>query len=208
MSTQTITEWRPIETAPMDGRALLLGYFNTYGKWRTLRGYWASQEEIDEHWEEPDGVEPGWFETSVESDDLPNCWRTEPTHWMPLPPAPGAESQPVMLNGLTAAETCATASVLGLSGAAQPANVARHPTPEDARKMGEKGGPVVEAERLAFEAWMAGHCWPLCATWNGREYRGDAEAGHYICPRAMNTRQLWAAWRDRAALAAKGASHE
>lgn len=91
--------------------------------------------------------------------------------------------------------------------AAQPADVARHPTPEDARKMGEKGGPVVEAERLAFEAWMAGHCWALCATWNGKEYRGDAEAGHYICPRAMNTRQLWAAWRDRAALAAKGGDH-
>lgn len=120
-------------------------------------------------------AKPGWY---ITWDGYQVTEYDGPAYWMPLPPDPGE--------------------------AAQPADVARHPTPEDARKMGEKGGPVVEAERLAFEAWMAGHCWPLCATWNGKEYRGDAEAGHYICPRAMNTRQLWAAWRDRAALAAKG----
>lgn len=35
------------------------------------------------------------------------------------------------------------------------------PSIEAARKMGEVGGPAVEEERLAFEAWMAGHCWEL-----------------------------------------------
>ncbi len=75
---------------------------------------------------------------------------------------------------------------------------------EDARIMGEQGGPAVESERLAFEAWMQGHCWALGATWNGRGYVGDREAasgGSYVCPTAMFTRRLWAAWRDRAALA-------
>ena len=83
--------WMPIETAPKTGRTLLLGYFNSAGNWRTMRGQWMSQDYIDEYCEEPDDVEPGWFETVVESDDMPNCWRTDPTHWMPLPPVPGQE---------------------------------------------------------------------------------------------------------------------
>lgn len=84
--------WQLIETAPKDGRALLLGHFNSAGRWRTVRGEWMSQEFIDEYWEEPDNGEPGWYETSVESDDVPNCWRTHPTHWMPLPAAPSFQA--------------------------------------------------------------------------------------------------------------------
>jgi hypothetical protein len=80
--------WRPIETAPKDGRALLLGHFNSHGKWRTVRGQWFSADEIAETFENPDGCDEGWFETVVESDDIPNCWATEPTHWMPLPLPP------------------------------------------------------------------------------------------------------------------------
>ncbi|TDV06022.1 hypothetical protein [Paraburkholderia caballeronis] len=82
--------WQPIETAPKTGRTVLLGYSNAAGKWRTVRGQWMSETYIAEDWEEPDDVEPGWFETSVEADDVPNCWRVEPTHWMPLPPEPGS----------------------------------------------------------------------------------------------------------------------
>ena len=80
--------WRPIESAPKDGRTILLGYFNSHRKWRTLRGQWMSEEYIAEQWEEPENGEEGWFETAVEPDDVPNCWATEPTHWMPLPAAP------------------------------------------------------------------------------------------------------------------------
>jgi hypothetical protein len=83
-----------------------------------------------------------------------------------------------------------------------PASSAGAPTPEAAHEMGAKGGPVVEAERLAFEAWMRGHCWALCATWTGTQYRSDDEASGDVNPHAMRTRQLWAAWRDRAALSA------
>lgn len=74
------------------------------------------------------------------------------------------------------------------------------PHVDDAYDMGATGGEATNGERLAFEAWMAGHCWALCATWDGKAYRSDAEQGGDIDPRAMRTRQLWAAWRDRAAL--------
>lgn len=75
-------------------------------------------------------------------------------------------------------------------------------TPEQAHAIGAKGAPPNEEERLLFEAWMRGHCWALSATWDGRGYRSDAEQGGDVSPPAMRTRQLWAAWRDRAALGA------
>jgi hypothetical protein len=81
-------EWQPIETAPQDGKTVLLGRYNGLGNWRTMRGQWMSQEFINETWEDPDDGDPGWHETSAEADDVPNCWRTSPTHWMPLPPPP------------------------------------------------------------------------------------------------------------------------
>ena len=80
-------------------------------------------------------------------------------------------------------------------------NEHKAPSIEAARKMGEDGGPAVEEERLAFEAWMSGHCWVLGATWNGLGYVGNSERGDYVDQWAMRTRELWAAWRDRAALA-------
>ncbi len=81
-------DWKPIESAPQTGRTLLLGYWNSRGNWRTVRGQWMSAAYIAEFWEEPDDVEEGWFETSAESDDLPNCWPVTPSHWQPLPAAP------------------------------------------------------------------------------------------------------------------------
>lgn len=85
--------WQPIETAPKTRRTLLLGYSNSAGKWRTVRGQWMSADYIAEYWEDPDDVEPGWFETSAAADDVPNCWGIEPTHWMPLPAAPQGAAQ-------------------------------------------------------------------------------------------------------------------
>lgn len=86
-----------------------------------------------------------------------------------------------------------------------PAQAVDAPDLDAAREMGAKGGPVVEAERLAFEAWMAGHCWKVSPTWNGKEYddsEGDKKR-KLLDPLARTTRMLWAAWRDRAALAAR-----
>jgi len=89
--------WQPIETAPKDGRTLLLGYFNSAGKWRTMRGQWYSQAMIEDEWEEPENGHEGWYESSVEKDDPPNLWQTEPTHWQPTPKPPalaGKETVP------------------------------------------------------------------------------------------------------------------
>ena len=77
------------------------------------------------------------------------------------------------------------------------------PSTESARQMGAKGGPIIEAERLAFEAWMDGHCWGLDAEWNGVGYKSQNEMGNFVDHKATRTRMLWAAWRDRGALAAQ-----
>jgi len=102
--TNLLTGWKPIDSAPQTGRTLLLGYWNPHGNWRTVRGQWMSEEYIGQEWEEPDDVEAGWFETAVEADDEPNCWRIEPTHWMPLPsePCPTCNDQGAVGNILTA----------------------------------------------------------------------------------------------------------
>ena len=76
-------------------------------------------------------------------------------------------------------------------------------TTEQAHEMGAKGAQPTEAERLLFEAWMRGHCWMIHGDWDGTTYVHAAERNlRQVHPGAMNTRQLWAAWRDRAALAA------
>lgn len=79
--------WQPIETAPKNGRLMLLGYINSCGKWRTTRGQWINQEYIDEYAEDPESMSPGWYETTIEDDDG-KCWPIEPTRWQPLPPPP------------------------------------------------------------------------------------------------------------------------
>lgn len=83
--------WCSIESAPKDGRTILLGYFNSHGNWRTLRGQWFTKEHIEDNWEDGDLFDAGWYETSVEADDVPSCWPTRPTHWMPTPAAPKPE---------------------------------------------------------------------------------------------------------------------
>lgn len=81
-------QWQPIETAPKTGRKVLLGFVNSHGNWRTMLGLWISKEEILNELEDDDLFDEGWYEISVEADDTPNCWLTNPSHWMPLPPPP------------------------------------------------------------------------------------------------------------------------
>lgn len=86
-------KWQSIESAPKTGRTLLLGYVNELGNWRTMRGQWMDENYIAEYWEDPaDDAVPGWYETSVNADDVPSCWMIDPTHWMPLPAPPSPEA--------------------------------------------------------------------------------------------------------------------
>lgn len=77
-----------------------------------------------------------------------------------------------------------------------------------AHDLGSSGAEPTEEERRLFEAWMRGHCWKIGGVWDGRQYVDPAEADGYPRPQAMLTRQLFAAFRDRGALAAQLAAME
>lgn len=66
----TLCEWQPIETAPTDGRTILV-YREDAGVFTALHGYGE------------DETEPCWFSTDGE-DLTPDMV----THWMPLPDPP------------------------------------------------------------------------------------------------------------------------
>ncbi len=85
------------------------------------------------------------------------------------------------------------------------------PTPAEAHAMGRTGANMppglLEAERLAFEAWVQGHCWELGAEWSplAMNYLAPEESSHHWTPEGILARRMWAAWRDRAALADRAA---
>ena len=60
-------QWQPIETAPKEAQLLLTAELDCRGDWRIKTGYYDT------------GVE-AWFVWGA-------SWK--PTHWMPLPAAPG-----------------------------------------------------------------------------------------------------------------------
>lgn len=66
-----MTAWQPIETAPKDGSDVLLFYAEVYGQ---------THQVIIGHWN-PRGFWV-WQHRAVRG------YSYEPTHWMPLPPAP------------------------------------------------------------------------------------------------------------------------
>lgn len=69
-----------------------------------------------------------------------------------------------------------------------------------AADIGAKGADPTEADRLSFEAWMRGHCWEICGEWTGKTYQHPQEDNGFLHAGTMNTRRLFAAWRDRGAL--------
>ena len=67
-----MSEWQPIETAPLDGKEILI---TTAGIGTLVRvGFWDEARE---------GVWSVW----------PGRERMIPTHWMPLPPPPQTERE-------------------------------------------------------------------------------------------------------------------
>jgi hypothetical protein len=67
--------WRPIETAPRDGTAILAWFGQ-----RT--GYASRQDVVPVSW---CGWGGGVWQNATSGHNMPNM---EPTHWMPLPPPP------------------------------------------------------------------------------------------------------------------------
>ena len=82
--------WQPIETAPKDGRKLILAYLNGHGLQRTVMACWVTDEEAAETDADGVGLEAGWYECI---DNWPDYTQVaihegEPSHWMPHPAAP------------------------------------------------------------------------------------------------------------------------
>jgi hypothetical protein len=70
-----MTEWRPIETAPKDGTAILI--------WPTKREFNQRNDNLISYVVRWNDREQGWIEAEGEEYDS-----FSPTHWMPLPEPP------------------------------------------------------------------------------------------------------------------------
>lgn len=64
-------QWQPIETAPRDGKPILLGHEHA-----VFSGYWHQRYQ-------------GWTDGSC--DQFGDFWIAHPTHWIPLPAPPKGE---------------------------------------------------------------------------------------------------------------------
>jgi hypothetical protein len=81
-----MSDWQPIETAPKDGRDVLLFWCDEYGP-DTIQVYACG------HWREFGDGSRGWIGESFHASE--KCFWTRllgehPTHWMPLPDPPVA----------------------------------------------------------------------------------------------------------------------
>lgn len=85
-----LVEWRPIETAPRDGSAILIAPHMDVAWWDHGAECWATNviplngdRTIADDWKARPVM---MFEQYAHNFGI------EPTHWLPLPPAPGAEA--------------------------------------------------------------------------------------------------------------------
>lgn len=87
---ESVTGWQPIETAPKDGRKVILFYLNRNGKPRTVMARWLTDEHAAEIDTDDVGLKAGWYERIDNWDDYTDVaiYEGEPTHWMPLPQPP------------------------------------------------------------------------------------------------------------------------
>lgn len=88
--------WQPIETAPKTGKKVILFYLNRNNFPRTVMARWLTDEQAAETDTDCVGLEGGWYECIDNWDDYTEVaiHEGEPTHWMPLPPAPIVEGNP------------------------------------------------------------------------------------------------------------------
>lgn len=84
-----MTDWKPIETAPMDGSYVIVCRFRNGDELCWVKhSRWLTAEDVLEYegYGMAEDYEAGW---SDGNDDGEPCY---PTHWMPLPQPP--ESRP------------------------------------------------------------------------------------------------------------------
>lgn len=86
--------WQPIETAPKDGRKVILFYLNSNNKARTVMARWLTDEEAAETDGDGVGFNGGWYECIDNWGDYTEVaiHEGDPSHWMHLPKAPAARS--------------------------------------------------------------------------------------------------------------------
>jgi hypothetical protein len=78
-----VPAWQPIETAPRDGRAVLLSRPDSGGSWI------GKYEPVYQSGYRPDNP---WFSLMLNHDYLPKPVKSSaPTHWMPIPAAPSPQ---------------------------------------------------------------------------------------------------------------------
>ena len=94
--------WRPIETAPK-GRIVLVHYKNQLGNGRTMRARYYLPETLESDTTESGWSDEGWYEESEAYEYLMPL-DGDPTHWMPLPPAPDTTPPQREWQGLTDGE--------------------------------------------------------------------------------------------------------
>ena len=88
--------WKSIETAPKNGRKVIVFYLNSNNLPRTVMARWLTDEEAAETDADGVGLEGGWYECIDNWDDYTEVaiHEGEPTHWMPLPAAPQQGDKP------------------------------------------------------------------------------------------------------------------
>lgn len=175
--------WQSIETAPKDG-AEIWGFNG-----EQARMLWSEGE----HW-----ALWVWADSSLaDIDPSPD----QPTHWMPIPAAPGADSptsrpatpaasaEPVgnqigyIKIGVDGCPRAQLTTAFGQDGKVWPDNTAIYAAPPAAAER----APVAD-ERAAFEAWMESQGFALLRD-------GDSYSLTYA-------RRAWAAWQERGRRAA------
>jgi len=79
-----MAEWRPIETAPKDGRFVMLHVPRGLESGTVTVGAYSRHEKRAEHGRFLKGQWDGWLGMDA---DVMSSW-CEPTHWQPLPDPP------------------------------------------------------------------------------------------------------------------------
>ncbi len=90
---QAEPSWQPIESAPNDGRKIIVTYANRNGIKRTVMACWLTEEQAAETDGDGVGLDEGWYECIDNWSDYTEVaiHEGEPTHWLPLPTPPEAK---------------------------------------------------------------------------------------------------------------------